>query len=106
MAQEAAEDMKHVERTMAQAETTTDHNTIRRWIEQRGGKPTKVKGSESNDGEGILRVDFAEPDDKLEPIDWDEFFETFEDRQLAFLHQDKTADGHSSRFFKFVRRTE
>jgi hypothetical protein len=91
---------------MAQAETTTDHKTIQRWIEQRGGKPTRVKGTEGNDGEGILRVDFAEPDDKLEPIDWDEFFETFEDRQLAFLHQDKTADGHQSRFFKFVRREE
>jgi glutathione synthase/RimK-type ligase-like ATP-grasp enzyme len=91
---------------MAQAETTTDHNTIRKWIEQRGGKPTKVKDTEGNDGEGILRVDFAEPDDKLEPIDWDEFFKTFEDRQLVFLHQDETSDGHPSRFFKFVRREQ
>ena len=63
-----------------------------------------VKGTEGKDGEGILRVDFREPDDKLEPISWDEFFETFEDRKLAFLHQDKTADGKESRFFKFVKR--
>jgi len=91
---------------MAQAQTTTDHAAIRKWIEQRKGKPTKVKGTEGDDGEGILRVDFAKPDEKLEPIDWDEFFETFEDRKLAFLHQDKTADGHVSRFFKFVRREE
>jgi hypothetical protein len=89
---------------MAQADATTDHNVIRKWIEQRGGRPTRVKGTEDREGEGILRVDFAEPDDKLEPIDWEEFFETFEDRQLAFLHQDKTADGRPSRFFKFVRR--
>jgi len=89
---------------MSQAQTTTDHDAIRKWIEARGGRPTKVKGAEGDDGEGILRVDFAEPDDKLEPIDWKEFFETFEDRKLAFLHQDKTADGHESRFFKFVRR--
>lgn len=87
---------------MAQAETTKDHGTIRNWIEQRGGKAAKVKGTEGDDGEGILRVDFAEPDDKLEPIDWDEFFKTFDDRKLAFLHQDKTADGKLSRFFKFV----
>ena len=39
-------------------------------------------------------------------LDWDEFFETFEDRELAFLHQDRTADGKPSRFFKFVRREE
>ncbi len=89
---------------MAQAETTMDHGTIRKWIEQRGGKAAKVKGTEGDDGEGILRVDFAEPEDKLEPIDWDEFFKTFDDRKLAFLHQDKTADGKLSRFFKFVHR--
>jgi hypothetical protein len=90
---------------MAQAQTTTDHDVIRCWIEQRGGRPTKVQGTEGRDGEGILRVDFAEPDDKLEPIDWDEFFETFEDRKLAFLHQDETSDGQQSRFFKFVHRS-
>ena len=89
---------------MAQAETTTDHDMIRKWIEARDGRPTKVAGTEGRDGEGILRIDFREPDDKLEPIEWDEFFQTFDDRQLAFLHQDKTADGKMSRFFKFVHR--
>jgi hypothetical protein len=89
---------------MSQAQQTLDHKQIQRWIEQRGGRPTKVKGTEGKDGEGILRVDFAEPDDKLEPIDWGEFFETFEDRKLAFLHQDRTADGKESRFFKYVKR--
>lgn len=91
---------------MAQAATTTNHETIRKWIEERKGRPSVVKGTEGSDGEGILRVDFREPDDKLEEIPWDEFFETFEDRKLAFLHQDKTADGHVSRFFKFIRREE
>ena len=86
---------------MSQAETPTDHDVIRKWIESRQGRPTKVAGTESNDGEGILRIDFREPDDKLEPINWDEFFETFEDRKLAFLHQYKTADVKTSRFFKF-----
>jgi hypothetical protein len=41
---------------------------------------------------------------KLEDVDWDAFFQTFEDRKSAFLHQDKTADGSESRYFKFVRR--
>ena len=89
---------------MSSSETTTDHDTIRAWIEKRGGIPTFVKGTESEDGEGILRVDFAERDEKLEEIPWEEFFATFEDRGLAFLHQDKTKDGSESRFFKFVRR--
>ena len=47
---------------------------------------------------------FQEPDDKLEDISWDDFFKTFDDRKLAFLHQDKTKDGSTSRFFKFVHR--
>lgn len=89
---------------MSSAETTTDHEQIRAWIEQRGGTPTRVKGTEDDEGEGILRIDFAEADDALEPISWEEFFDTFEDRKLAFLHQDKTADGKESRFFKFVNR--
>ena len=86
------------------SETTTDHDTIRKWIEQRGGTPSVVKDTEDKDGEGILRVDFAEPDAALKEIPWDDFFRTFEDRKLAFLYQDKTADGGESRFFKFVNR--
>ena len=89
---------------MSSGQTTTDHDVIRKWAEQRGGRPSVVHGTEGKDGEGILRVDFRDPSDKLEPIGWDDFFKTFDDRKLAFLHQDKTADGHESRFFKFVKR--
>ena len=89
---------------MSSSETTTDHDTIREWIEKRGGTPTIVKGTEDEEGEGILRVDFAERDEKLEEIEWEEFFEIFEDRGLAFLYQDETKDGSESRFFKFVKR--
>jgi hypothetical protein len=83
---------------MTEARTITDHDEIRRWAEDRGGRPAKVKGTD------ILRFDFAEPEESLEPISWDEFFRTFEDRRLALLAQDKTADGQVSRFFKFVER--
>lgn len=91
---------------MSSGQTTTDHDVIRNWAEERGGRPTVVKGTEGDDGEGILRFDFAEPDEKLEEIPWEDFFRTFEDRQLALLYQDKTADGSVSRFFKFIRRPE
>jgi hypothetical protein len=85
------------------AVSTTDHAVIKRWIEERGGRPATVKGTHHGDDAGILRVDFGEPDPGLEPVGWDEFFHTFEDRGLAFLHQDRV-DGKASRFFKFVRR--
>jgi hypothetical protein len=89
---------------MSEGQVTTDHDVIRKWVEARDGIPTRVKGTQDKSGEGILRIDFAEPDQKLEKVSWDDFFHTFEDRKLAFLHQDKTADGRTSRFFKFIRR--
>ena len=88
---------------MSSSETTTDPDVIRKWAESRNGRPAVVKGTEGGDGEGILRIEFRHGD-KLEDIEWDEFFETFEDRKLAFLYQEKTADGKQSRFFKFVKR--
>jgi hypothetical protein len=89
---------------MAEGHTTTDHDTIRKWAEARGGRPARVKGTEDRSGEGILRFDFAEPDEKLEPISWEEFFKTFDDRKLALIYQERTSDGKQSRFAKFVRR--
>jgi hypothetical protein len=87
--------------------TTTDHDQIRRWVEERGGRPARVKGTERGpDDPGLLRIDFPEQgdDERLEPIPWEEFFEKFEENDLAFLHQERTADGEPSRFNKFVKR--
>jgi hypothetical protein len=93
---------------MASATTTTDHDEIRQWIEQRGGRPSRVEGA--GDGGGLLRVDFDEPggndDERLEEIGWDAFFRAFDDNNLAFLHQDETDDGKTSRFNKFVERAD
>lgn len=90
------------------AKRTVDHEEIRRWTEARGGRPARVDAAGHKKGGGILRIDFDEPggddDERLETIDWQEFFDTFERNGLAFLHQDKTADGRESRFNKFVSR--
>jgi hypothetical protein len=88
--------------------TTTDHDAIRAWVEARGGRPARVADTGDGDGDGggggILRIDFQEPDEGLEEIDWETFFEVFEDRKLAFLHQEETASGGESRFNRFVSR--
>ena len=40
-----------------ESKTTTDHKTIKKWAEDRDGKPAKVKGTENSDeGGGILRI--------------------------------------------------
>lgn len=93
---------------MAQGEskTTTDHDEIKQWIEGRGGKPAGVKDTGGGGDPGILRVEFPGQgsDEQLEELSWDEFFNKFEDNNLAFLYQDETADGEQSRFFKFISR--
>ncbi|HET8580890.1 MAG TPA: hypothetical protein VFL98_00265 [Candidatus Paceibacterota bacterium] len=85
------------------AQRTKDHDTIRAWVEDRGGRPSVVKSThDSPEGGGILRIDFEEPDDSLEEISWDEFFRIFDERGLEFLYQDEKGDGETSTFFKFV----
>ena len=86
---------------MSKAVETTSHKEIRQWIEERGGHPARVKGAEEG---GILRVDFGKPEESLEEIAWDDFFSIFDENKLAFLYQEKTADGELSRFSKLVNR--
>lgn len=88
---------------MTESHTTTDHVKIKQWIEERGGKPSHVKGTGGSGDPGILRINFPE-DEMLEEISWDDFFDKFEDSNLAFLYQEQTADGKISRFSKFVQR--
>lgn len=85
--------------------STRDHDTIRAWVEKRGGVPSVVKGTaKKKDGGGILRIDFPgySGEDSLQEIGWDEFFQKFDESKLEFLYQEKTADGKESRFNKFV----
>lgn len=91
---------------MASAKVTTDHDEIRRWVEERGGHPACVKGTGGKGDVGMLRIDFPgfSGEDSLEAIDWDAWFEAFDANGLAFLHQDETEGGEPSRFNKLVSR--
>ncbi|MBV9531255.1 MAG: hypothetical protein JO283_09335 [Bradyrhizobium sp.] len=90
---------------MSESHTTTDHDIIRRWADDRQGRPATVKATEEEGHAGILRIDFGPKDEGLDPIGWDEFFRKFDESELAFLYQDRTKDGKLSRFHKFVRRS-
>ena len=41
----------------------------------------------------------------MEAISWDEFFMGFDENNLAFLYQEKTKDGSTSRFSKLIDRS-
>jgi hypothetical protein len=86
------------------SKTTKDHEEIRRWAEERGGKPAHVKSTGSGEDIGILRIDFPgySGAGSLEPITWEQWFEKFDERGLALLYQETTAGGQRSNFNKIV----
>jgi hypothetical protein len=84
-----------------------DHDEIRQWAEERNAVPVHVKGTGGNGDVGILRLhfpEFSDDDEKLEPISWEDWFNEFDQRNLALLVEDTTADGQRSNFNKLVSR--
>ncbi len=85
---------------------TTDHEKIRKWAEDRGAKPACVKGTGGKHDVGMLRLDFPgySGEESLTHISWEEWFGKFDERELALLYQEKTAEGKKSNFNKLVSR--
>jgi hypothetical protein len=92
--------------TGSETRTTTDHDEIRRWVEEHGGKPARVRGTGDGGDTGVLRIDFpgGTGEDQLEHISWDEWFQKFDEQGLAFLYQEEKSGGEDSTFVKLVRR--
>ena len=90
----------------SQSNRTTNHDEIRRWVEAHDGRPAQVRGTAGSQGTGVLRIDFpgGAGSDDLETLDWDRWFEKFDDSHLAFLYQERKASGEDSTFFKLVER--
>lgn len=88
--------------------TTTNHEEIRRWAEERGGRPACVQGTGRKGDTGMIRLEFPgaprRRDASLQEIDWDEFFQKFDQNNLALVYQDTTARGEHSNFNKIVSR--
>jgi hypothetical protein len=79
---------------------TTSHEVIRRWVEERGGVPATVEGTEHGDRLGVLRFDFGGDSQNLRHVSWDEWFKTFDARRLNFIYQEERKDGNQSTFFR------
>ncbi len=91
---------------MSSAKPITDHDEIRTWAEERGGRPARVIGTGGDEDVGMIRIDFPgySGAGKLESISWEDWFEKFEERKLALLVQEETAGGDLSNFNKLVSR--
>ena len=72
---------------------TREHELIRAWAEERGGRPARVRGA------GVLRIAFGPLPPNWEPLDWETFFAAFDEGGLAFLYEESP----SSRICKLVK---
>lgn len=77
---------------------------IRSWAEERNAKPACIRGTGGKNDVGMIRLDFPgySGEQSLEEISWDDWFEKFEEQELALLVQDETASGEKSNFNKLV----
>ena len=79
---------------------TTSHDVIREWAEARDATPATVDGTEHDGHLGVLRFDFGGDSDRLRHVEWEEWFETFDERRLNFIYQETRSDGSESNFFR------
>lgn len=85
------------------SKTTTDHDEIRAWAKKHGAVPAAVDRTHEDGGDvGIIRLMFPKAKQSehasLVEIGWDEFFDQFDESELALIIDD------NSNFNKFVGR--
>jgi len=82
---------------------TRSHEVIEHWTEStnRDGHPATVPGTEHGDRPSVLRIAFGQGEGgDLEEISWDDWFCSFDNRDLVFVYQDRKRDDSPSTFFR------
>jgi hypothetical protein len=79
---------------------TTDHDEIQRWAAHRHARPVRSFST------GEVRLDLPADDAPAieRPVDWEEWFRTFDARKLAFLYIVRQADGEVPTHNELVAR--
>lgn len=93
---------EHADRD-GQSLATRSHEVIRQWAEEREAAPATVPGTERDGRPGVLRFQFdgqATGNTRLQGVDWDAWFRTFDERQLVFVFQERLKNGNQSNFFR------
>ena len=93
-------------RSSSSSRVLTDRDEIRMWAEERGAKPAHVQRTGGGNDVGMIRLDFPgySGEGSLEQIEWDDWFDKFEESGLALIVQDTATGGQKSNFNKLVSR--
>ena len=85
-----------------QSLATQSHEVIKHWAEERKAKPATVPNTEHGGRPGVLRFNFpGYGGGALEETSWDDWFRTFDERELVFIFQEHQSGGNQSNFFMF-----
>lgn len=89
----------------AHTRATSDHETIRQWVAERGGAPAMVRRV-GQPAEGALLINFPNDgsDGPVIDISWADFFQRFEDRNLAFVYRESLPDAEDAHYYQLVDR--
>jgi hypothetical protein len=80
---------------------TRSHEVIQHWAEERNATPATRPGGDPEDPR-VLRFNFPGfGGQTLQEVSWDDWFRTFDDRNLVFLFQERMKAGNQSNFFRF-----
>ncbi|MGI5836975.1 MAG: hypothetical protein ACOX87_10900 [Chloroflexota bacterium] len=83
-----------------QSLATRSHEVIKQWAEERGAQPATVPGTEHEGRPGVLRFNFpGYGGQSLQLIDWEDWFRSFDERDLVFVYQEHQSGGNLSNFF-------
>ncbi len=91
---------------------TINHAEIRDWVEKHQGQPAVIDSPEAGSEPIGIRIDFPGDTDEVllaetqesKPVSWEDFFKIFEDKQLAFIYQDKDYLPDPTLAYKFINR--
>ncbi len=88
---------------------TGDHNEIRAWAENLGGRPMIIDHPVARADKLGIRIEFpGETHEVLmsetRPASWDEFFKIFEDQNLLLSYDDDPPGTDPTEWYRFEKR--
>ncbi len=84
-----------------QSLATRKHEVIQHWAEERRAVPATVPSTRHGNDLGVLRFDFqGYGGGRLQKVNWEDWFRTFDNRKLTFVFQEHKRDGNMSNFFR------
>lgn len=80
---------------------TTNHDVIKRWAQARQAKPATIRNTDRDNRPGVLRLEFPgfQSSPNMVGVTWNQWFRTFDERQLNFVYQERLRNGQPSNFF-------